>query len=331
MQSRKRGDNESGGSSLYLMIRDPSLSIQTGVKNTMHQSVLMKEILDGLLPREGDVFLDCTINGGGHSEAVALMLGKSGVLAGIDEDAEALALSKERLKNLPPQKYFFRGNFRNLDTALKDFGIEEVDKVLFDLGLSSNQLGGGERGFSFQKDERLVMTFSTSPGSGRLTAGEIVNAWDEENIATVLESYGEEKFAKNIARAIVFARETKDVRTTKELAEIIENAVPAWYRKGRKHPATKTFQALRMTANDEVGALKEGLAKAWKALALSGRIAVISFHSIEDRIVKNFFKSKKELAEGKIVTKKPLVPTREEVKENARSRSAKLRVIEKIK
>ncbi|MCI0542632.1 16S rRNA (cytosine(1402)-N(4))-methyltransferase RsmH [bacterium] len=306
----------------------------------MHPSVLVKEILENLAPKEGEVFLDCTINGGGHSYEISRFLGETGVLVGIDEDVNALSLAEDRLKSIPVKKFFFQGNFRNLDRALEEFGIPQANKILFDLGLSSNQLEESGRGFSFQKDEPLLMTFSASSFSStlqdiqnaqKLTAGDIVNSWDEENIATIIESYGEERFAKRIARAIVFARESKAIATTKELAEIIENAVPARYRMRKIHPATRSFQALRIAVNDEIGALKEGLAKAWDALSIEGRIAVISFHSIEDRIVKNFFKEKKESREGKILTRKPITPSREEEVENKKSRSAKLRVIEKIK
>lgn len=173
------------------------------------------------------------------------------------------------------------------------------------------------------------MTFSADPKKSPFTASEIVNEWDEENIATILQGYGEEKFAKRIARAIVRARAEKKMATSGELAEIVWNAVPAGYRTGKTHPATKTFQAIRMAANDELGALDEGLEKAWRALARGGRIAVISFHSGEDRRIKNFFREKEKSGEGRILTKKPIVPSEEEIRKNKKSRSAKLRAIEK--
>lgn len=303
----------------------------------MHRSVLLKEVLEYLAPQRGEVFLDCTVNGGGHAEAIAEFLGEKGVVVGIDEDQDALEAAKKRLEGTPPKKHLYLGNFRNLDRALQQFSLAETDMILFDLGLSSRQLELSGRGFSFQRDEPLLMTFTAAPREDdRLTAEEIVNEWDEENIATILESYGEERFAKRIARAIVSARSAAGsvakngkIERAHALAEIVKDAIPLRYRKGKTHPATKTFQAIRMAVNDEVRALKEGLAKAWKALAPGGRMAVISFHSREDRIVKNFFKKLSAENEGKILTKKPLSPSRAEARENPRSRSAKLRVMVK--
>lgn len=295
----------------------------------MHASVLPDEVVERLALREGEVFVDCTINGGGHSERAVKLLGKSGVLVGIDLDEDALNAAKWRLRTLRAKKYFFQGNFRNLDQALKKFHINKADKILFDLGLSSRQLENSRRGFSFREDELLLMTFSADSSKTAFTASEIVNEWDEENIATILLSYGEERFAKRIARAIVDARGRKRIETSRELSEIVREAVPRGYRKGKIHPATKTFQAIRMTVNDELQALDEGLEKAWKFLAQNGRMAVISFHSLEERVVKNFFRKKEKDGEGKRITKKAITPTREEVLKNPRSRSAKLRVIEK--
>lgn len=296
----------------------------------MHTSVLPDEIVHLLDPKEGEVFVDCTINGGGHSERIGEMLGESGVLVGIDLDQEALTAARERLKRLPVKKLYFQGNFRNLDHALKKFRIGQADKILFDFGLSSRQLEDSGRGFSFQKDEPLIMTFSVHSEKAAFTAEEIVNEWEEENITAILVSYGEERFAKRIARAIVLAREKKKIKTSRELAEIAREAVPSQYRRGKIHPATRVFQAIRMAVNDELRALDEGLEKAWNVLSQNGRIAVISFHSLEDRMVKNYFRKKEKEGEGTRVMKKAIRPAREEILKNPRSRSAKLRVIEKI-
>ncbi len=295
----------------------------------MHKSVLLKEVLSTLDPKPGEVFLDGTINGGGHSEAVCSVLGAKGTLVGIDEDSDALQAAEKRLSTCKTKKIFFEGNFRNLDSALDSHGIKTADKVLFDLGLSSRQLEISGRGFSFQNEEPLLMTFSSTP-SGAFTAEDVVNEWGEENIAVILESYGEECYAKQIAKAIVAARGRKKIETSRELALIVKEAVPAKYRNGKTHPATKTFQAIRMAVNDELAAISMGLEKAWERLAPGGRIGVISFHSLEDRIVKNFFRERDRSGEGVLITKKPIAPSREEVQENPRSRSSKLRVIQKI-
>lgn len=295
----------------------------------VHKSVLLKEVLEYLKPQQGEIFLDGTINGGGHSEAICSILRVTGVLVGIDEDEDALRAAEERLAPCKAEKHFFKGNFRSLDTILDSYGIEKADKILFDLGLSSRQIEISGRGFSFQKDEPLLMTFSSTPCDSLFTAEQIVNEWKEENIAVILENYGEERHAKRIAKAITTARGKKRIATSRELAEIIENALPTRYQNGRIHPATKTFQAIRMTVNDEVQALYGGLEKSWNRLASNGRIAVISFHSVEDRIVKNFFRERERSAECEILTKKSITPSREEMIENPRSRSAKLRAARK--
>jgi 16S rRNA (cytosine1402-N4)-methyltransferase len=209
--------------------------------------------------------------------------------------------------------------------------IKKVNGVVFDLGLSSDHFENSGRGFSFKKDEPLLMTFEKDLTKARFTARDIVNDWDEENIADILYGYGEEKFSRRIAKNIVEARKEKAINTTTDLVEIIEKSVPVWYKKGRKtHFATKTFQALRITVNDELETLKDGLKKGFDALEKQGRLVVVSFHSLEDRIIKNFMRDKKNEREGILITKKPIVPSREEIKENPRSRSAKLRIIEKI-
>lgn len=295
----------------------------------VHKSVLLNEVITGLDIKEDDVFFDGTVNGGGHSKAVYDKLGANGLVIGTDLDEAALAKAREKLQGGNAKVILKQSSFRNLDAVLEETGNTAVNKILLDLGLSSNQFEESGRGFSFQKNEPLLMTFKKTPEPSDLTARKIVNEWDEENLAQIIESYGEERFAKKIAHAIVFSREKKEIETTNELIGIIKEAIPRKYQHGRIHPATKTFQALRITVNDEIESLREGLRKGFETLKTGGRMAIISFHSIEDRIVKNFFREKAKEGEGRLINKKPITPTEEELSENPRSRSAKLRVIEK--
>ena len=306
----------------------------------MHIPVLLQEVVAGLLAKKGEVILDATVGGGGHSEALCRAI-VSGTIVCLDADEDAIERSRKRLEGCGCSFLFYQTNYRNLDTALAELGISGINRALFDLGLSSFQLEESGRGFSFMRDEPLEMTFEKIPpaedGSapfykGRieepiLTAKTIVNEWSEDTITTLLESYGEEKQARRIARKIVEAREHSLISTTFQLAGIVESVVK---RKGKIHPATKTFQALRIAVNDEFQGLKDGLVKAWEKLLPGGRIAVISFHSMEDRVVKDFFRELGQRCEGKVMTKKPIVPTQEEIQVNPRSRSAKLRIIEKL-
>jgi len=302
----------------------------TQKKDSIHISVLLNEVLDGLAINEGDVFVDMTINGGGHSEVIGKLLGKSGTLIGIDADPTSVTRATARLRYCPANVHLVTENFRNVKKVLADLKIEKVDKILFDLGLSTHELESSGRGFSFQKDEPLLMTFPADPTKVSFTAKDIINTWDEENIVSILSGYGEERFAKRIAERIVDVRKMQEIQTTAELVDIIASAVPSWYRSGRKsHFATKTFQALRMTVNDEIRALQSALDDAWGVLKKDGRIAVISFHSMEDRMVKKFFREKSRDGIGFLITKKPISPSFEETKINRRSRSAKLRVIKK--
>ncbi len=296
----------------------------------MHKSVLLNEVVTGLDIKPTNIFFDGTINGGGHSEAVAAKLGADGMIIGTDLDEDALARAEERLKGAAAKIILRQASFRNLDSVLAEIKVAAVDKILFDLGLSSNQFDESGRGFSFQKDEPLLMTFKNNLEPTELIATDIVNKWDEENIAQIIESYGEERFAKKIAHAIVFERQTREIKTTTDLVEIIKSAIPKREQHRRLHPATKTFQALRITVNDELGALKEGLQKGFEHLKVGGRIAIISFHSLEDRVVKNFFKELGKGGKGIMLSKKPITPTQKEIIENPRSRSAKLRIIEKM-
>lgn len=293
----------------------------------VHLPVLLQETIDGLQAKKGDIVLDATVGGGGHSEALCRAMG-GGTFICLDVDEDAIERSRERLKKCGCEFLFYRTNFRDLDMALDSLGIGTVHRALFDLGMSSFQLEESGRGFSFQRVEPLLMTMQSNSAPDALTAARIVNEWDAENIETILRSYGDERAAKRIAQRIVAARAEQPIQTSRELAGLIEQAAP---RKGRIHPATKTFQALRIAVNDDFRALQEGLPKAWDRLEKGGRMAVISFQSMEDRLVKRFLKGKASAREGTLIAKKSIVPTAAEVQANPRARSAKLRIIEKIK
>lgn len=284
----------------------------------IHTTVLLHESIDGLNLHAGSVYLDGTLGSAGHA---ILAEEKGARVIGIDRDEGALARSRERLGK---DAILIHESYRNLDKVLSDLGISAIDAMMLDLGLSSDQFETSGRGFTFQKDEPLLMTFDEK---AELTAREIVNTWDEENIADIIYGYGEERYARRIAKKIV---ESRPIDTTFALVEVIKQATPFFYQHGRLHPATKTFQALRITVNDEINALKDGLKKGFNALSKNGRMAVISFHSLEDRIVKNFFRDRARENTGFMHTKKPIVVSDEERVRNPRSRSAKLRIIEKI-
>lgn len=297
--------------------------------NPIHIPVLLHESIEGLDLKEGDRVFEGTVGLGGHTEEIVKRIGQRGVYIGTDEDESALLHAEERLASYTTTKRFYRENFRNLDRVLDDAGYPEVDKILFDIGTSNLQLEASGRGFSWRRDDPLLMTFHSVPRKDALTAREIVNEWGEESIRDILKGYGEERFAYRIANAIIVAREKKPIETTGELAEIVTNAVPRFVRSGKIHPATKTFQAIRIAVNDELGALREGIAKGFARLVPGGRMAVISFHSLEDRIVKNFFKERKEEGYAVLITKRPIAPSEEECTRNPKSRSAKLRILEK--
>lgn len=299
--------------------------------NSYHIPVLLKETISYLDIKKGETIFDGTLNAGGHSKSFCEILGKDGLIVGVDQDENALAIAKANLTDCVAKTVFVNDNFRNIGRILEKLGIKEVNKIILDIGLSSDQLEDSGRGFSFKKDEPLLMTFKTKPGSEDLTAMEIVNTWSEEEIAEILKTYGEERFYRKIAAAIVGARKKKLIERTGELVEVIGGAVPAWCRKQRAHFATKTFQALRIAVNDEINALKEVLSEGFESLAPGGKMGVISFHSGEDRIVKNFFKDMAKEGRGKLITKKPVTPSREEAVRNPRSRSSKFRVLEKTK
>ncbi len=293
-----------------------------------HDSVLMNEVLEALDAQPSDTLVDATVGGAGHFAALLAVLGEGGVIIGIDADPAAVERARaayaDDRRPERPVAHIVNDNFRNLSRILERLGIGQVNKALFDLGWSGYQIAA-PRGFSFQSDEPLLMTY----GEGGETAADIVNSSSEEELADIIFTYGEERFARGIARAIVAARTHGRILTTDALVAAIKAGTPHWYHERKIHPATKTFQALRIATNDEIGALREGLAAALSALAPGGRLAVISFHSIEDRVVKNILRDAAETGLGTLSPKKPIVPTRAEILTNRRARSAKLRVFER--
>lgn len=296
----------------------------------MHQPVLLQSVIEGLNLGPGLTVVDATINGAGHSFEISRLI-PGGHLIGIDRDVEAVERARERLSNSPCKVSLAAGNFRDLDKIVNALGVTRIDRLLFDLGFSSDQLAVSDRGFSFQADEPLLMTYESEIEPGRLTAREIVNRWREERLTTICKDYGDEPFARRIARAIARARKTAPIETTGELVEIIRRAVPRWYRAAsrRRHFATKVFQALRIAVNDEFGALVQGLTKGFTLLRPSGRLAVITFHSGEAKVVKIFFRDATARGAGLIITRRATRPTLIEIKTNPRARSATLRIIQK--
>ena len=293
----------------------------------MHKTVLLNEAIENLNLKPGSVYFDGTLGGAGHSAKVCSeFLGKVRVIS-TDRDRGAIERAEEKLSKYNCKYDLVLSDYKNIKKVLSDLNVEKVDAILLDLGLSSDQLDLSGRGFTFKNNEPLLMTFSTDKED--VDAEIIVNTWGEETIADILYAYSDERFSRRIAKAIVEARERKPIKTTDELVEIIKNSVPASYRRGKIHCATKTFQALRIAVNDEISALKMGMTDGWEVLNKGGRMAIISFHSVEDREVKNFFRDKAKNKEGILVNKKIIIPTEKEISENPRSRSAKLRVIEK--
>lgn len=295
---------------------------------SVHKSVLLKETIEGLHLSEKPIVIDGTFGGGGHSAEICRKYPGAKIIA-IDQDKGAWEKAKGKFEDLDCKVSFSNANFRNLDEVLKKEGIMEVDGIILDLGLSSDQLENSGRGFSFMKSEPLLMTMKENPRRYDLTAMDVVNTWSEENLADIIYGYGEEKFARRIARGIAEARKKQKIETTFDLVKIIGESVPAVYRRGRLYFATRTFQAIRIAVNDELTALQEGLWKGFDVLKKDGRIAVISFHSLEDRIVKKFFREKNKIGEAILINKKPIAAQDEETRDNPRSRSAKLRILEK--
>jgi len=291
-----------------------------------HASVLVQEVLEHLSLKKGDVVVDATAGQGGHSEA--MFLAQPGItLLALDADPAAVALARKKLQKFGAKAQVVESNFSELAKVLAKHKLLTVDKVLFDLGWNSGQLVG--KGLSFLRDEPLTMSYGKHPASG-FVASEILNTWDEKTLADVLFGYGEERYARRIAKAIVARRETEPFQTTADFVQVIKDAVPAGYRHGRLHFATRSFQALRIAVNDELGVVERGVSAAFDHLSVGGRVAVITFHSIEDRAVKRLFASWVKAKTARLVVKKPLAPTQAEITTNPRARSAKLRVIEKI-
>ncbi len=292
----------------------------------MHKSVLLEPALSHLNLSPGQIVLDATVGSGGHSEAILRQISPNGFLIGLDQDVEALKRAEERLQAVGGKFKLQHLNFRFLDQALSSLNIKDVHAVLLDVGVSSDQLEKSDRGFSFMKEGPLDMRMDQSQTQ---TAEHLIYGLSEKELIKIFSEFGEERFARRIAQKIVFDRAKKPIKTTFDLKHVVEEVVPPKYRFGRIHPATRIFQALRIAVNDELNALKEALPKAFGSLKSGGRLAVISFHSLEDRIVKQYFVKEKNTGAGKILTKKPIEATEDELRENPKSRSAKLRVIER--
>ena len=308
----------------------------------VHASVLPAEVLAYLAPRSGGVYVDGTLGGGGHSRLILEASAPDGVLIGFDRDPSALAAAGERLSSYGDRVRLVRGNYGEMAEALNNLGIDAVDGFLLDIGVSSHQLDTAERGFSFQTDAPLDMRMDPDAGT---TAATLVNELAEDELARIIRDYGEECWAKRVASFIAKARQEKEIESTLQLVDIVKGAIPRGAWEERIHPATRTFQALRIAVNDELGSLERGLAAGIELLAPGGRGVVISFHSLEDRIVKNTFR---RYAQGctcpkdfprcvcggkprlRILTGRPVVAGEAEVAENPRARSAKLRAVEKL-
>ena len=306
-----------------------------------HVSVLLNECLEALNIKENGIYVDCTLGGAGHSSQIVKRLSNEGRLIGIDQDKDALRAAGERLHNFS-NVTFVHNNFHNIGAILEELEIEKVDGILMDLGVSSYQLDEGERGFSYMKDAPLDMRMNRE---NNFSAYDVVNDYSEEELYRIIRDYGEEKFAKRIANFIVTRRSEKNIETTLELVEIIKNAIPAKARREGPHPAKRTFQAIRIEVNSELSILNKAIEDGVNKLNKGGRMAIITFHSLEDRIVKNKFRDLAvscrcpkefpicicgEKAKVKVISRKAIEPSKEEVEVNPRSRSAKLRVIEKI-
>jgi len=300
---------------------------------SVHKTVLLNETIDGLDLKSKSTVIDGTFGGGGHSLGICKKYPDVKIIA-LDQDKSVFADAKSEFQRLGCDIAFHNVNFRKMDEVFGKDVKEKANGIILDLGLSSDQLsppaGGSGRGFSFMRDEPLLMTMKDNPSSEDVTAFEVVNTWEEESLADIIYGYGEERQARPIAREIVEARKKGEIKTTFDLVKIIEQAIPARFRRNKIHCATKTFQAIRIAVNDELGALLEGLEKGFEFLKPEGRMAVISFHSLEDRVVKRFYK--KQVADKKalLINKKPITATKEEIKNNPRSRSAKLRILKKI-
>lgn len=306
-----------------------------------HTTVLLKETVDGLNIKPDGVYVDCTLGGAGHSEYLLSQLSSEGKLFSFDQDETAIHNAREKLSSYGGQVTLIQSNFKNIKEELESRGVFEVDGILYDLGVSSPQLDTPSRGFSYQHDAPLDMRMDQN---ATISAYDVVNTWSFQDLTRIFFQYGEEKFSKQIARKIEAAREQKPIETTFELVELIKEGIPAPARRKGGHPAKRVFQAIRIAVNDELGVFEESLEQAISMLKTEGRISVITFHSLEDRICKKVFKeasSVPDLPPGlpiipeefkptlKLITRKPILPSDEELTENNRARSAKLRIAEK--
>ena len=306
-----------------------------------HKSVLLEETIENLNIKPDGIYVDGTLGGGGHSYEIAKRLTAGGRLIGIDQDADAIKAATERLKEFADRVTIVRNNYCNIADVLDELGIVKVDGIILDLGVSSYQLDTAERGFTYNVDAPLDMRMDQRQ---QITAKDIVNTYSEFDLYRIIRDYGEDKFAKNIAKHIVRAREKKPIETTGELCEIIKAAIPAKMRAGTGHPAKQTFQALRIELNHELDVLESSIDTMIDRLNADGRLCIITFHSLEDRIVKVRFKNNEnpctcppdfpvcvcgKKSKGKVITRKPILPSEEELSVNSRSKSAKLRVFER--
>lgn len=295
----------------------------------MHITVLKEETINNLLINTGDTIVDGTLGGGGHTEEIIRRFGNKVRIICFDLDLNAINDFYKKIDKQKCNVTFINKNFAEMTEELNQHGIKKIDRLLLDLGISSNQIEESKRGFSFKLDEPLLMTMKSNPSKKDLTAYDIVNTWSEETLVDILFGFGEEKYSRKIAKAIINARLDKEIKTTFELVEIIKHACGQYYKRLKIHPATRTFQALRIAVNMELVNLEKVIKQGFEMLNKDGRMAIISFHSIEDRIVKRSFQNFQKLGLGKIITKKPLIPSENEKRVNSRSRSAKLRIIEK--
>jgi len=308
-----------------------------------HKSVLLNETIDSLNIKPDGIYVDGTLGGGGHALEVCKRLSEHGRLIGIDQDAAAISAATERLKDHKDKVTVVRSNYVNIKEVLKELGIEKVEGIYLDLGVSSHQLDVPERGFTYrEEDAPLDMRMDQRNDQ---TAADIINEYSEFDLYRIIRDYGEDKFAKNIAKHIVRERQVKPIKTTGELSEIIKNAIPAKIRAVGGHPSKRTFQAIRIELNKELEVLSQSLDTMIDLLNPGGRLSIITFHSLEDRIVKARFKTNEnpcicppdfpvcvcgKKSKGKVITRKPVIPTEEEIEENKRSKSSKLRVFERI-
>jgi len=309
--------------------------------NYNHESVLLQECIEGLQINENGIYVDGTLGGAGHSMEIVKRLKGDGLLIGIDQDQQALENAKIKLQPFEKHVQLVHNNFKNIHEVLEKLGINEIDGMLLDLGVSSHQLDTVERGFSYMQDTELDMRMDTS---AKLTAKTVVNKYSEEELHRIIKEYGEENWAKRIASFIIEERKEKEITRSEELVSIIKRAIPKKARDKGPHPAKRTFQAIRIEVNNELGIIEDTIKSVLPYLKNKGRLVIITFHSLEDRIVKNTYK---ELAQScicpkefpictcdkrseiKIITRKPITPTEEELEHNPRSRSAKLRIMEK--